>query len=235
VRYEARERFYEGRTKSAEAWPLPNTRYVPLYVDVTKQMLQASALTAPGSASYDSTVPNTAGGSAVFTHRFDGDTELTGTMKLKLWVSTDGDDDLDLFVGIRKRDRRGKELHFADFNHIEHGLVARGWLRASHRELDEARSTPYQPWLRHQRALKLKPGEIVPVEIEIWPSSTLFGAGEMLELTVQGGSFTYTQSNPLPIKHGRICTGHDQTINRGRHVIHAGGTYDSHLLVPVIP
>jgi hypothetical protein len=34
-------------------------------------------------------------------------------------------------------------LHFPDFNHIEHGLVARGWQWASHRELDEKRSTPY--------------------------------------------------------------------------------------------
>jgi predicted acyl esterase len=91
--------------------------------------------------------------------RFDADTELTGYMKLRLWISCDANDDLDLFVGIRKFDRRGVELHFPDFNHIEHGLVARGWQRASHRELDEKRSTPYQPWLKHQRTLKLKPGE----------------------------------------------------------------------------
>jgi predicted acyl esterase len=171
----------------------------------------------------------------VFTHRFDQDTELTGYMKLKLFVSAEAADDLDLFVGIRKLDRRGRELHFPDFNHIEHGMVARGWLRVSHRELDAQRSTPWQPWLKHQRALKLAPGEIVAVEIEIWPSSTVFRRGETLQLTVQGGSFTYTASNPLPVKHGRICTGHSDTINRGRHIIHAGGTYDSHLLVPVVP
>jgi hypothetical protein len=38
----------------------------------------------------------------------------------------------------------------------------------------------------------------------------------------------------LPLKHGRICTGHDETINAGRHTIHCGEGYDSHLLVPVI-
>jgi hypothetical protein len=51
---------------------------------------------------------------------------------------------------------------------------------------------------------------------------------------VQGGSFTYTRSNPLPLKHGRICTGHDDLVNAGRHTIHCGEKYDSHLLVPVI-
>jgi len=28
---------------------------------------------------------------------------------------------------------------------------------------------------------------------------------------------------------------HSETVNRGRHLVHAGGKYDSHLLVPVIP
>ena len=28
---------------------------------------------------------------------------------------------------------------------------------------------------------------------------------------------------------------HEDTVNRGAHVIHAGGKYDSHLLIPVVP
>jgi hypothetical protein len=27
---------------------------------------------------------------------------------------------------------------------------------------------------------------------------------------------------------------HEETVNRGHHVLHAGGQHDSHLLVPVI-
>jgi predicted acyl esterase len=234
VRYELRERFYDGTTKFADAWPLPGTRAVPFYLDAVTSRLQPTPSRNAVVHSYDSAAPNTAGGSAAFELRFGEDSELTGTMKLKLWVSAETDD-LDLFVAIRKFDRRGRELYFPDFNHIEHGIVARGWLRVSHRELDTARSTPLQPWLKHKRALKLRPGEIVPVELEIWPSSTLFRAGETLQLTIQGGEFTYTQSNPLPVKHGRISNRHGQLVNRGRHMIHAGGDYDSHLLVPVIP
>jgi uncharacterized protein len=82
---------------------------------------------------------------------------------------------------------------------------------------------------------RLEPGGIVPVEIEIWPSSTLFRKGEALQLTVQGGDFSYTKSNPLPVEHGRIPVSHARTVNRGRHTLHTGGRYDSHLLVPVIP
>ena len=76
--------------------------------------------------------------------------------------------------------------------------------------------------------MKLKPGEIVPVEIEIWPSSTLFERGEKLQVIVQGSDF-----NMYP---GQGATyGHMASVNRGAHIIHTGGAYDSHLLVPLIP
>jgi hypothetical protein len=235
VRYEVRERFYDGHTRFADAWPLPNTQSLALHLHGRTKTLQARPAQTERALSYDPKAPNTDAGRVVFTHKFEAETEICGYIKLKLFVATDTGDDMDLFVALRKLDRRGREVHFPDFNHLEHGLVARGWLRVSHRELDPTRSTPHQPWLKHERALKLKPGEIVPVEIEIWPSSTLFRAGETLQLEVQGGSFTYTRSNPLPLKHGRICTGHDETVNAGTHTIHCGDKYDSHLLVPVIP
>jgi putative CocE/NonD family hydrolase len=235
VRYEVRERFYEGRTRFADAWPVPGTRHVPLYLHAGGGRLDPHPGVAAHTVSYDSAAPNTEAGRAVFTHRFAEDTELSGYMKLKLWVAAESADDMDLFIGVRKLDRRGREVHFPDFNHIEHGMVARGWLRVSHRELDETRSTPWQPWLKHQRTLKLAPGEVVPVEIEIWPSSTFFRKGESLQLTIQGGEIGYTRSNPLPLKHGRICTGHAETVNKGRHILHLGGAHDSHLLVPVVP
>jgi hypothetical protein len=76
--------------------------------------------------------------------------------------------------------------------------------------------------------MKLKAGEIVPVEIEIWPSSTLFERGEKLRVVVQGSDI-----NMYP---GQVATYlHMAYVNRGEHVIHTGGKYDSALLVPVIP
>ncbi len=140
VRYEARERFYDGRTKFATAWPLPDTQYTMLHLHGRSRTLQARPSRTHRELSFDATAPNTDDGRVVFTHQFETDTELSGYMKLKLWVAADGADDMDLFVGLRKLDRRGNEVHFPDFNHIEHGLLARGWLRVSHRELDAVRS-----------------------------------------------------------------------------------------------
>ena len=76
----------------------------------------------------------------------------------------------------------------------------------------------------------MKPGEIVPVEIEIWPSSTLFRAGEQMRVVVMG-------KDPFPPSDapGVGIAVHPVTRNAGKHTIHTGGRFDSHLLVPVIP
>lgn len=90
--------------------------------------------------------------------------------------------------------------------------------------MDEKLSNPYQPVQKFQGEKKLKAGEIVPVEIAILPSSTLFRKGESLSLVIQG--FSPVQ-NPL--------LWYDWLINKGAHVIHTGGKYDSYLQIPVIP
>jgi hypothetical protein len=47
----------------------------------------------------------------------------------------------------------------------------------SHRELDPKLSTDHQPVQAHRKEEKLKPGEIVPVDIEIWPHSRFWHKG----------------------------------------------------------
>ena len=75
-----------------------------------------------------------------------------------------------MFFGLS----RGGGLFHAQF---DDGPVALGWLRASHRELDQDKSTPWQPVHTHSREQKVAPGEIVLLEIEIWPSGTSFATG----------------------------------------------------------
>jgi predicted acyl esterase len=148
--------------------------------------------------------------------------ELIGGMRLKLWVSASEGNDLDMFVVLRKLDSTGKEVFFSGFNGYGRDSVAKGWLRASHRELDPARSTPLRPWHSHTRLQKVNPGEIVPVEIEVWPSATLFEAGTTLQLIIQG----HDAAKYPAFRHTRL-------VNRGWHTIFTGGSYDSCLTVPL--
>jgi len=152
---------------------------------------------------------------------FDRRTEVTGPMVLKLWVSALDADDLDLFVAIRKIDCEGREVHFCGKDGYREGVVALGWLRVSQRHQDPERSKPWRPYLSHDRTEKVQPGEVVAVEIEILPSSTLFEAGESLRLVVSGRDI---------LEFARF--GHDETVNHGRHELYAGDAYPSYLLVP---
>ena len=227
VRYEVREKYYAGEFKRAADWPLPNTQYRPLFLDAKDGKLNSSRVEVPGSVSYDSRgAPKER---AVFDFTFDRRTELVGHMKLKLHMAAEAANDMDIFVAVQKLDTQGRFVGMAYYAMFDDGPVALGWLRASHRELDPARSTDYQPVLSHRRELKLKPGEIVPLEIEIWPSGTRFEQGETLRLIVQGADI-----NQYPKDKAPVYFRHEDSVNRGRHIIRAGGAYDSFLLVPVV-
>lgn len=145
-------------------------------------------------------------------------------MKLKLWVSTAKGSDMDLFVAIKKIDTKGKEVFFYAKTGYTKGPVSMGWLRVSQRQLDQEKSTDWQPVLTLQNPQKLSKNEIVPVEIEILPSSTLFKKGESLQLVIQGKDFFV-----------HPAMGHSYSVNKGTHSLFAGKQYDSHLLIPVIP
>jgi len=234
VQLEVRDRFYVGRVRKESGWPLARTQYQRLFLDARSGSLRASPVKAESQARYfapgdESRCPAAyREDRAQFDYVFPAATELTGHMKLRLWVEALGADDMDLFVAVQKFDRSRRYVPFAAFNALEDGPVALGWLRASHRELDKTRSSPHQPWLAHKRQLKLKRGVPVPVEIEIWPSSTRFAKGETLRVVVQGSDI-YRYARWI------VRAGHPKTINAGVHVIRTGGRYDSHLLVPVIP
>lgn len=219
VRLEVRESLNQYTVRYADDWPLPNTRYKELYLHADSAELSHQQENEAAVVNYHSTE-----GAAVFTYQFQGDTELTGNMKLRLWVSTDAGEDMDLFVAVDKLDRRGARVPFYGKTGFNQGPAALGWLRVSQRQLDESLSTPWQPVLSHTQSLPIQPGDIVPVDIEILPSSTLFRAGESLQLTVQGTDI---------FEHPSLA--HGYPVNQGSHQIHTGGRFDSHLLVPVIP
>ncbi|MEM6723957.1 MAG: CocE/NonD family hydrolase C-terminal non-catalytic domain-containing protein, partial [Bacteroidota bacterium] len=85
-------------------------------------------------------------------------------------------------------------------------------------------SKPWQPVLTQNNPQKLKKNEIVPVEIEILPSSTIFRKGEQLQVVIQGRDVVTLPS-----------MGHHYSVNKGTHTIYTGVEFDAHLMVPVVP
>ena len=217
IRLEIRKAYYQYEVRHEAQWPLRETSFQPLYLDAGAAALRLSPVATEAQRGYDA-----AKGQAVFTFRFAETVELTGESKLRLWVGTSAGDDLDLFVALKKFDARDNEIFFCGYNGYEKDAVAKGWLRVSHRAIDPARSRPSRPYHSHETLEKLSPGAIVPVEIEILPSSTVFEAGSRLEVWVLGRDAAKYPA----FKHRRL-------VNRGTHVIYCGGKFDSHLLVPL--
>lgn len=231
VRVEVRERANVGEMRAEDAWPLPRARYTRLHLDAAGDApgigrLVESPPPREASLRYD---PLDEHGRAVFDHTFPTATEVTGHVRLRAWVEAVGADDMDLFVALHKLDAQGRYVPFVFYAMAEDGPVALGWQRVSHRALDPARSRPEMPVHPHDREERLAPGEIVPVDIEVWPSSTRFEAGETLRLVIAGRDTVKPSVPNAPFAL------HENTRNRGTHVIHTGGRFDAWLQIPVIP
>jgi uncharacterized protein len=224
VRLETRENADKYTVRYEEDFPVPGTKYVRLYLDATDYGLKVNKNPKQSKAGYDSS-----SGKATFDHAFEQDTELTGYMNLRLWVSPEEAEDMDLFVTLKKLDANDKEVFFDSWMLPKGYPVAFGWLRLSCRDLEKARSTPWEPYPKRVIGAgeKVKPGDIVPCDIPILPSGTLFRKGEKLRLVVSGlyggGDITGTHF------------GFNASVNQGTHAIYTGGKYTSYLLVPVVP
>ena len=145
VTLEIREKYYVGDLRTENEWPLARTRYKQLFLNAGNGKLNKSPLKKKSSMRYNVNDINDKNQNARFEFRFSERTELTGYMKLKLWVQAEGGNDMDLFVALEKIDRSGYLVPFPFFGNHDDGPVALGWLRVSHRELDRQKSTPYQP------------------------------------------------------------------------------------------
>lgn len=133
VRLEVRKAFYQEQVRSESRWPLSSVQPTLLYLCANTLSLRKEPVANEGEVQYSSTSRRS---KATFSIKFERAIELIGGMRLKLWMSTSEGDDLDLFVVLRKLDSNGREVFFSGFNGYEHDGVAKGWLRASHREVD---------------------------------------------------------------------------------------------------
>jgi putative CocE/NonD family hydrolase len=204
-------------------WPLARTEYTKFY-------LSSQAANVVGDAMHDLTL-NTAApddpGEIAFpsgpeayrrgrsgqpmvtfvTEPLEADVEITGHIKLKLWVSS-GTDDMDVFAYLR---------NMAPDGNVE--TATRGILKVSHRKLDPELSKPYRPYHTHDEEQKLVPGEVVPIEVEIWATSMIFKEGHRIRLDVQphDGEHYFAA---YKLKNNSIYTGGDRA---------------SYVLLPIIP
>lgn len=223
---------YTGLT--ASSFPPEGTHYKKLYLNGITRTFEDTEISADVPVKYDSEALVS---QVSFLYRAETQTEIVGYTKAKLWVECAGSDDMDIFVYLYKLDKYGSHLQqFVIPNTTarvhdltDHGgSVLRykgtnGRLRVSMRHIDAEKTTDEVPAYTFDREEKLKAGEVVPVEIEMYPMGLMLYPGEQIRFIISanddlGSIMPGTPSNPPK--------------NNGTHIIHCGGKYDSYLQLP---
>lgn len=203
-------------------WPLAGTKYEKFYLDTSSGKLIHKPVANESSIRYKADDGHS---EVTFDIDFKKDTAFIGYVKLHLWVEAESANDADIFVLVHKLDAKGRPMTGG------YGFVGPdGRLRASHRKLDTKRSTPWFPYHPHREEELLKPGEIIPLDIEIRPIGMHWKAGEKLRLILAGYNIlSRFHTGPLNMDLPAPVT-----RNKGCHIIHTGGRYDSYLQLPPI-
>lgn len=228
------EIFYMGvnRWKHAEDWPLPGTKFTPMYLSSAK----ALAIRKPSDAgtnqySYDpnNPVPTTGGNNCCGTPTVAGPRDqrpvearddvlvytsealsepvaIAGPVKMNLFAATDGRD-TDWMVKLVDVDPNGVAMN-----------VAEGILRARFRNGVDKMEL-------------LAPNQVYEFAVDMAGTANVFQAGHKIRVDITSSNFPQFDRNPN--------TGDDLGVSgkvrTAKQTIHSGGSRASHILLPVVP
>jgi predicted acyl esterase len=172
------------------------------------------------------------------------ETEITGPSALRIALESTTPD-ADVFAVLRAFAPNGEEVVFQGA--IDpHTPLSQGWLRASHRKLDPSLSTPYRPFHPHDELRPLRAGEIVDLDVEVWPTCVVLPAGYRLALTIQGKDYDSGASGGRLSNFKNEMRGsgpflHNDPRDRppeafgGTTTLHTTPSNPSYIVLPIIP
>ena len=205
-----------GEWRTAEQWPLPETKWTPFYLHERGLLGEHEFFPGEGYDSY---------GDSPFDHEelwfksapLVEQTEICGHIMLDLYASSTQPEEF-FFVTLFDIDPDGN----AD-------EITRGWLRASQRKVDPAKSTPWEAYLPHDERQPLKPGEIYEFKINLVANARKFLGGHRIALRIRG---TDVDEEPVNTLQG-LALGHLENPLVSRVTVYHNEDYPSHILLPV--
>ena len=222
-------------------WPIARTQWTRYYLHPAGRRLDAAG---PSMEATTIAYPTTGDGVTLMTGPLTEETEITGPLAARLWLSSDTRD-ADVFVALRVFEPGGKEVTFIGSNDPR-TPIALGWLRASHRKLDPQQSLPYRPWHTHDELQPLQPGMPVQLDVELWPTCIVVPAGYSIGFTVRGkdyevdgldagsGSGAYPNKGVGPFTHADPVDRPPEVFG-GVNTLHFDGDHAPYVLLPIIP
>ncbi len=222
-------------------WPLARTQWTRFYLDPNGFRLSRDPVNVAGSVEYDPMGE----GLTFLSAPLEEETEITGPSAAKLFLSS-STEDADVFLVLRVFAPDGEEVVFQGL--IDpHTPIGQGWLRASHRKLDPKLTEEYRPYHTHDEKQPLAPGEVVDLDVEIWPTCIVVPAEYRIALSVLGRDYEYagetggTLGTMKNVFRGCGPFLHDDVRNRppeifsGNVKLHFGPEQPAHVLLPIIP
>lgn len=221
-------------------WPLKRTEWTKFYLDPHDMSMSTTAQKRKGEAAYE----GFSEGVTFMTPPLEEDMEITGPIASKLWVSSDTED-ADLFLVVRAFAPDMKELTFQGALD-PHTPLAQGWLRVSHRKLDEKKSLSYRPYHTHDEEQPLVPGKVYEVDVEVWPTCINIPKGYRVALSVRGNDYVYPGDSSVQVGEYANWNGcglftHNDPRDRPAHIfgggvkLHTGPKEQAYVMLPVIP
>jgi predicted acyl esterase len=232
------EKFVE---RHENEWPLARTRWTDFHLHPDTLTLSTEPYRGADTAlTYDAMGEGLTFVSAPMAEP----TEITGPSALKLHLSS-ATIDADVFAVLRVFDPQGTEVVFQGALD-PHNPISLGWLRASHRKLDPQKSLPYRPYHTHDEKQALTPGQVVELDVEIWPTCIVVPTGYRVAISIRGRDYEWsgpaaTLSNMKNPMKGCGPFVHDDEEDRppaifgGQVTLHFDGSKTSRLLLPIIP
>ena len=221
-------------------WPLARTQWTKFYLNPNGMTLGTTVPNAETHLDYEAS----GDGLTFLTPPLTEPTEITGPSMAKLALSS-STKDADVFVVLRVFEPGGKEVTF-------HGAldprtpVGQGWLRASHRKLDPKLSLSFRPYHSHDEEWPLKPGEVVDLDVELWPTCIVVPAGYRIGFSLRGKDYQfdgppinipgapYTMTGVGPFFHNHPKDA-PKDIYGGKTTLHFAKNRQPYVLLPVIP
>jgi len=231
------DRFVE---RFEDEWPIARTQWTRFYLR-PDHSLGVEPAAEKGVLSY----AGLGDGLTFLSEPLTAETEITGPLAAKLWVSSETAD-ADLFLVFRVFTADLKEVVFQGALD-PHTPVAQGWLRVSRRKLDKALSRAYRPYHTHDEKQPLAAGEVVEADVEIWPTCIVVPAGCRIALSVRGRDYVYPGGAGQGLRTMKnVFTGvgpflHNDPVDRppeifgGRVTLHFDRDRQPYVLVPLIP
>ena len=215
--------FVEGTREEVKTdnWPLSEVEYKPLYLRPRRKLsakpepLDTEWAAPDGFYQAPLTVTDKVEMLTWFTEPFEETTEMIGTGAAHLFAEIDTDDTNFILRLWDEAPAGGRQL------------VTTGYLKASHRELDN-RTTEGNPYHPHTLAVPVEPGKVEQYVVRLYPFANAFKPGHRLVVEL-------SCNEPLADAHNSLLPPEAMHLPSGRatsHKVYRDAAHHSRLVLP---